>query len=61
MIKYIIATFLVCILLTQSGCSGFDKWLVERGLSSKVEKTELEQQRDERRFTQWKNMMVEDL
>jgi hypothetical protein len=60
MVKCIIAMFLVCILLTQSGCSGFDKWLVEKGLSSKVENTELNQQREDRIFTQWKNMMVEE-
>ena len=60
MVKFIIAMFLVCVLSTQSGCSSFDKWSVENGLSSEVEKTELEQQRDDRIFTQWKNMMVEE-
>jgi len=60
MIKYIISTFLFCVLLIQSGCSGHGDWLVKKGFYSQVNKTELEKQKDDRIFTQWKDMMVEE-
>ena len=47
MIKYIISTFLFCVLLIQSGCSGHGDWLVKKGFYSQVNKTELEKQKDD--------------
>ena len=61
MIKFIIIIFLVCILLVQSGCSGgLSDWLVKKGFYSQVDKTELEEQKDDRIFTEWKTMMIKE-
>jgi len=62
MVKSIIATVLVCLLITQIGCdsSKFKDWVMSDAFSSKTDKTELEKQKDEQKFTQLKSMMNED-
>jgi len=57
MIKFMIV-FFVCVLLIQSGCNSDLDVLLSR--QTFEQKTELEKQKDERRFTQFKDMMCED-
>ena len=62
MVKFNISMFLVCILFIQSGCDSgrFKDWVLSKTFFSQVDKTELEKQKDDRIFTQWKTMMVEE-
>ena len=60
MFKFIMVIFLFCVLLIQSGCDSVGNCLLSDAFISKIDKSEIEKQKDERRFTQLKFMLDED-